>query len=74
MVTGDRWCGEGELGGSQKVQRSNYKIISTRDVKYNMINILNTNVCYIRKRKFRVPFTRKKIFFFFSFVSIWDDG
>lgn len=41
-------------------------IISTRDVMYNMINILNTAVCYIRKRIVRVSFTRKK--FSFSFL------
>ena len=32
--------------GSQKAQMSSYKV-STKDVRYNMINIINTAVCYI---------------------------
>ena len=37
---------EGELDeGSQKVQTSSYKI-STRDVIFNMINIINMAICF----------------------------
>ena len=32
--------------GSPKVQTSSYKI-NNRDIMYNMINIINTNLCYI---------------------------
>ena len=45
MVT--RGGGGGGLDtGSQKAQISSYKI-NIRDVKYNMIHIINTAVCYI---------------------------
>ena len=44
MVTGG--VGGVEEGG-QKVQISTYKINKYRDVMYNMINIINTDVCYI---------------------------
>ena len=37
---------EGELNeGNQNVQTFSYKIISTRDIIYNMIHIINTAVC-----------------------------
>ena len=40
--------GEGELDeGGQNIQTSSYKINSTRDSLYNMINIINTAICYI---------------------------
>ena len=41
---------KGELEESgQKVQISSYKIISSRDVMYNMITVANTAVCYTGK-------------------------
>ena len=40
--------GGGELDkGGQKVQTSSLGQISTRDVVYNVVNIINTAVCYI---------------------------
>ena len=33
--------------GNQKAQTSSYKINSTRDVMYNMINIINTAIWHI---------------------------
>ena len=46
-VTRGRGWGKGELDeGGQKVQTCSYEI-NTRDVMYNMINIINTAVCYI---------------------------
>ena len=46
FIRGEGWR-EGELvEGSQKVQIYSYKI-SARDVMYNLINIINTAVCYI---------------------------
>ena len=35
--------------GDQKVQISSYKKMSTRNAIYNVINIINTPVCYIWK-------------------------
>ena len=35
--------------GGQKVQIPTYKINKYRDVMHNMINIINTDVCYIWK-------------------------
>ena len=38
---------EGKLDeGGRKLQTPSYKI-NTRDVMYNMINIINTAICYI---------------------------
>ena len=63
---------EGETGWRpSKVQTSSYKIN-----KYNMINIINTTVCYIWKllRVNPKSFHHKEkfIFLLFNFVSIWD--
>ena len=33
--------------GSQKVQTSSCKIISTIEGMYNMIDVINTDICYI---------------------------
>ena len=46
---------------------------------YNMINIINTAVCYIWKilreqNPKNSHHKKKKYFSFFSFVFIWDDG
>ena len=63
--------GEGELDNdSQKVQTSSSKI-STRDVMYNMINIINTAyVIYIKVVK--NSHHKEKIFsFYFNFVSLY---
>ena len=46
VIKGGGWDGELDEGG-QKVQTSNYKINSTRDVVYHMIKIMNTALCYI---------------------------
>ena len=47
FTRGEEGWGEAELNeGSQKAQIQNYKIISSRDVRYNMICIINTAVCY----------------------------
>ena len=70
---------EGELDeDSQKVQISSYKI-STRDVMYNMTNLINTAECYIRqllKEQILPSHYKEKIifFFFFYFASIGDGG
>ena len=46
MVTAGE--GEKELNKhGQKVQNSSIRYISTRDVAYNIINIINTAACYI---------------------------
>ena len=42
--------GEWELdGGREKVHSSSYKLNKYKDVMYNLINIINTAVCYVRK-------------------------
>ena len=47
MVTKGRKCGKEELEeGSQKAQTSSFKL---EYVSYNMINTINTAVCYIYK-------------------------
>ena len=46
-VTEVGW-GLGEFGeDSQKYKLPVIRLISTRDILYNMINIINTAVCYI---------------------------
>ena len=51
-----------------------YKPPSTGDIMYNMINIINTAVHYtgklLREEILRGLVTRKKHFFFISFISI----
>ena len=48
MVTRHGGWLEGELDeGSQNVQIPIIRQINTKDVMYNMINIINTAVCYI---------------------------
>ena len=72
-----RGCG-GEMDeGSPKVQTSSYNI-NNRDIMYNMINIINTDTCYMWKLFgewiLRVLITHTKFFSLFYFVSTWDDG
>ena len=66
--------GAGELDeGGQKVPTCGYKLISTRDVMYKMINIINTAVSQIKvvKSKSCKFSSQRKIFFFYFFnVSI----
>ena len=67
--------GAGELDeGGQKVPTCSYKLISTRDVMYKMINIINTAVSQIKVVKRVNPVSshhKGKIFFFYFFnVSI----
>lgn len=46
-----------------------------RDVKYNVINIIDTAVCYIRKLLENPKSSHdKENFFLFNFVSKGDDG
>lgn len=65
--TSDLWLPEaeclwGELDeASQKIQTSRYKI-STRDVMYNLINIMNTAVCLYERCWEGVLITRKIYF------------
>ena len=48
MVTRGKCCGQGELNeDGQKVQISNYKI-STNNIMYTVINIINTIAKYER--------------------------
>ena len=51
MVTrggGCGWCeGRGLDEGSQRYYK--LPVISTKDIMYNMIYIINTAICYIRK-------------------------
>jgi len=45
---------------------------------YNIINIINIAVCYIwkllKEKSLRFLITKKTFFYFFNFVSIWDEG
>ena len=52
------------------------RYMCARDVMYNMINIINTAVCYTWKLRVnsKSSYHKESFFFFFSFVSMWDDG
>ena len=64
-------CGRLNEGG-QKVQISTYKLNKYRDVMYNMINIINTDACYImkvvEKANPKGSHHKESITFFFCFV------
>ena len=48
---------------------------STRNIKCNMKNIINTAVLYIKLKEWILGILIiRKTFFFFLFVSIWDKG
>ena len=74
-------CIAGELDeGGQKV-RIVIRWISTGDIIYNMIKIINPVLLFMLYMKVMIAnpessFHKEKssFFFFFSFISIWDDG
>ena len=54
-----------------KVVKEGYKLpVITRDVMYNMINTINTAVCYITKLLTVNPEFSSQKFFLFDFISI----
>lgn len=73
MVTRGKWWGKGELNeDGQKVQTSNYKI-STNNVMYTVINIIDTTYiiyesCY-RNKSLAFSLQGKIVFLFFYFYK-----
>ena len=52
---GGGWGGKELNEGGQKVQTSSYKINKYKGIMYNMINIINLDVCYMKTDKIVNP-------------------
>ena len=73
---GRDWGGRRIEWSNQKIQTSSVKLITTRDVMCDMINIINTAVCYMWKLREEIlwVFIARKNIFSLPFVFTCDDG